>query len=213
MKNFYQGILLSCLAAMSVSSCSKIITGIYGIHNIETVDKEAILKYEKKYRIPNADSYQLDTSYFTNLFSLDTIKYKSQIKNHYQPLQTLYYDNKGNLQSFHVNCYAGGFPNLKWNRDGNFKTFLPKQQAAIDSILPLYKQLEFFIPLHNRNDFQKEDYDIFVVVFWNKFMGRQSKRLVQYVQKNVTLSQNNRVKIIYVNNDNIFAQHDNPGSR
>jgi hypothetical protein len=36
-------------------------------------------------------------------------------------------------------------------------------------------------------------------------MGRQSKRLIHFVQENSKLAKDYKVKIIYVNTDNIFA--------
>lgn len=95
----------------------------------KTVGEKIIARYYKKYNIPTADSYELDRAYFSYLCSLDTAKYKSQIKNHYQPLQALYYDNLGYLKSFQVNCYASGFPNLKWDRNEIMTTFPPRQQS------------------------------------------------------------------------------------
>jgi hypothetical protein len=36
-------------------------------------------------------------------------------------------------------------------------------------------------------------------------MGRQSKRLIHFVQENSKLEKEKKVKIIYANNDNIYA--------
>ena len=156
-----KGIPLFLIAAFMLTSCTRVATGIYGIKAIKPVNDELILKYARKYHIPENSSYNLDTSYFTWLFSPDTAKRRTQVKNHYQPLQALYYDKNGRLQSFQVNCYAGGFPNLEWERD--------------------------------------------VIVHWSRFMGRQSKRFIRLVQENAKLAGNQKVKIIYVNNDNVFA--------
>lgn len=109
-----------------LTSCTSVFTVLYGIKKTKTVDEKTIARYAKKYDIPTADSYELDTAYFSYLFSLDTTKYQSQIKNHYQPLQVLYYDNLGYLKSFQVNCYAVGFPNLKWDRNEIMTTFPPR---------------------------------------------------------------------------------------
>ena len=50
-----------------------------------------------------------------------------------------------------------------------------------------------------------ENYDYIVFVYWNRFMGRQSKRLIHFVQENYKLAKDFNVKIIYVNTDNVFA--------
>jgi hypothetical protein len=44
-----------------------------------------------------------------------------------------------------------------------------------------------------------------VVVFWTRFMGRQTKRFVETVQQNVNLSKGKAVNVIYINNDNFFS--------
>lgn len=186
-----------------MSSCSSIITGLYGMKNYKVVDEKTIIKYSKKYNIPLADSYQLDTSYTSFLKSFDTSLYKEQIKNHYQPLQALYYDNKGELKSFQINCYTGGFPNLNWERDSIMTTFPPKIQAPIDNIVSLESQFKYLRQLSNTKKLSTDNYDYTIVVYWNRFMGRQSKRLIRLVQQNAEMT-NKKVKIIYVNSDNIF---------
>jgi len=180
--------------------------GMYGMKKTKTVDETNIARFAKKYNVPESDNYELDTAYFSYLFSLDTTKYKYQIKNHYQPLQALYYDNSGQLKSFQVNCYAGGFPNLNWDRNEIMTTFPPKQQAPIDSIVPLETHLKYLKPLSQTENIQTDHYDYIVIVHWNRFMGRQSKRLIRFVQDNSKLATDDKVKIIYANNDNLFSQ-------
>ncbi len=194
---------ISIIYIISMSSCSSIITGLYGMKNYKVVDEKTIIKYSKKYNIPLADSYQLDTSYTSFLKSFDTSLYKEQIKNHYQPLQALYYDNKGELKSFQINCYTGGFPNLNWERDSIMTTFPPKIQAPIDNIVSLESQFKYLRQLSNTKKLSTDNYDYTIVVYWNRFMGRQSKRLIRLVQQNAEMT-NKKVKIIYVNSDNIF---------
>lgn len=206
MKLLKNRIILLIIACSTLTSCSKVMLGLYGMKSIKEVGETTILKYGKKYNIPNQDSYRIDTAYFSFLFSIDTTRYKSQIKNHYQPLQALYYDNKGNLQSFQVNCYAGGFPNLQWDRDSIFSVFVPKQQAPLDSIVPLETQMKYLFPLSQTEKISVEEYDYIIVVYWNRFMGRQSKRLIKFVQENAKLSKDKKIKIIYANNDNLFVQ-------
>jgi len=144
----------------------------------------------------------------TLLSSLDSTNFKGQIKNHYQPLQVLYYNKTGELKSFQINCYAGGFPNLDWNRDSLFTTFPPREQAPIDSIISIDLQLKYIHPLSQTIDFSNENYEYIVIVYWNRLMGRQSKRLIHFVQENRKLAKDYKVKIIYVNTDNIFALTD-----
>jgi hypothetical protein len=207
LRKFYTTILaITCLSILT--SCSKTMLGLYGMKDTKAVDDNTILQYSKMYDIPLEDNYELDTSYSTYLFSLDTTYYKAQIKNHYQPLQALYFAKSKQLQSFQINCYAGGFPNLKWDRDEILTTFPPKQQAPVDNLLSLDTQLKFLRPLQQTSKLSVDDYDYIVIIYWNRFMGRQSKRLIHFIQDNSKLSADKKVKIIYANNDNIFAKTD-----
>lgn len=187
-------------------SCSAIFSGMYGMKKTKALDEKTILRFAEKYNIPVADCYELDETYFSYLLSLDSVRYSEEVKNHSQPLQALYYDRSGHLKSFQVNCYAGGFPNLKWNRNEIMSTFPPKQQAPIDSIVSLETQMKYLKPFSQTEKINDISYDYIVVVYWSRFMGRQSKRLVRFVQENSTLKAEKKVKIIYVNTDSIFAK-------
>ena len=201
----YPTILLFVLILFGQAARPQIAKGLYGLKKLKNVDTATILEYAKKYHIPREADFTLDTAYLKFLSSFDSSIYKEQVKNHYQPLQALYYNRKGQLVSFQVNCYAGGFPNLDWNRNGNMTIFPPKQQAPLDKIMPLDTLREYLEPLSqskinsNRND------DYTVVVFWSIFMGRQSKRLIHTVQDNLQLGTNKRIRVLYVNTDNFFA--------
>jgi hypothetical protein len=191
---------------MVFSSCSQIIFGIYGMNKLKPLDEKTIVSYSEKYDIPSSDNYELDTSYFNYLFSLDSTKYTWQIKNHYQPLQALYYDTTGHLVSYQLNCYAGGFPNLKWDKQAKTITFPPNQQAPLDTILPIEKQITFLRSFPQAENIAIDGYDYIVVVYWSRYMGRQSKRLIHYVQERSKIATEKKVKILYVNTDNVFAK-------
>ena len=191
---------------LGLTSCSSIIQGLYGIKNPKELNDRKIIRYSEKYNIPLTDNYELDSAYLTFLSSLDTANFKEQIKNHYQPLQVLYYDKTGQLESFQINCYAGGFPNLNWDRDGILTSFPPLEQSPVDSIVPLDVQLKYLRPFPSTSVFSTQDYDYTVVVYWSRYMGRQSKRLVGFVNENLKLSKDKTVRVIYVNTDNIFAK-------
>ena len=198
-------IILTLASVLSLSSCSTLSSGIYGIKKLKPVDENVILKYSEKYKIPIADSYELDTTYNAFLKTLDTTRFKEEQKNHYQPLQVLYYDKTGQLQSFQINCYTGGFPNLNWDRNEKLATFPPQQQAPLDSILPLDTLAKYLEPFPQTDSLKTDSYDYTIIVFWSRFMGRQSKRLIRFVQENAKLGTDLSAKIIYVNNDNLFA--------
>lgn len=208
MKRNYLAIITLLAAALCFSSCTSIFMAAYGIKSPERIENKVLLKTAKKYGIPTSEIFLLDTAYYAYLETFDSTLYSDQINNHFQPLQALYYDKNGNLLSFHINCYAGGFPNLKWNRNGNFDTFLPKQQAPIDSILPLQVHLNYLQSLSGNVISINPDYDYYAIVYWNKFMGRQSRNLVRQVQENAKLTNDKKIKIMYVNSDLFFYVFD-----
>lgn len=201
-KRLYLLIALACV--LGQTSCVTVLSKLYGMKSPKKLDETEIVRYSKKYKIPLADSYELTRSYDNYLASLDAKQYQNQKNNHNQPLQGLYYNQTGQLEGFLTNCYAGGFPNLHWNRNNLLKSF-PPQQAPVDNILSLSHQLSFIQPLSETVLFAPANYDYVVVVHWCRYMGRQSKRFIRYVQKNSTLAPHLKVKIIYVNNDDLFA--------
>ena len=190
----------------AISACSPIFSSLYGIKKPKRLNDDQIREYAEKLKLPASDVYRLDTSYMSFILTLDTVKFKPERKNHYQPLQAMYFDRQGNLISFYVNCYAGGFPNLKWNREGSFDVFPPKTQAPLDDILPYGKLSGYLTPLGSSATPDASDYDYIVVIFWNRFMLRQSKRLINVIRENCRLGRKYHVKIIYVNDDNLFAE-------
>ena len=180
-------------------------TALYGLKNPVSRSPEEITRTAKRYGIPAKDSYHMDTSYRAMLRQWDTSQHRVAIKNHLQPLQALYYTADGTLETFHVNCYAGGFPNLRWNRAHAFDVFPPRQQAPLDSIVPLATQLRYLQPMIGTTTTRPLPHERVIIVYWTQFMGRQSKRFIRLIQRNAALAPDpQKVKILYVNVDNLF---------
>jgi len=194
-------ILVSVLFVFS--GCTDIMLKMYGLKSDYTIlDRNNLSTLAKKHNIPLGDLYELDTLYYNFIKSYNKDVYEENISNHLQSLQALYFDKNGDLISFHINCYAGGFPNLKWNRDKILDTFVPKTQAPLDSLVT-YNNLVPYLQPFQLTEIKQSDYDYIVAIFWADFMGRQSKRLIKAIQKNVSFAtKDKRVKIIYVNLDN-----------
>jgi hypothetical protein len=161
-----------------------------------------------RFNIPSEDVYQLDSSYLNYITWVDSTKSEAVAKNHYQPLQALYYNQGGELISFHINCYAGGMMFIDWNRDDIMEVYPPKQQAPLDTLFCRDTVLAMLQPLSTTNEFEAYRNEEVVVVFWTKFMTRQSRRLIRFVQNNAALAEDREVKIIYVNMDNFFMSMD-----
>lgn len=199
------------------SSCSPIL-GLYGVRNPKEISEKKIIRYSKRVAIPKDAIYELDTSYFPflaslklsannslNMDSMKIIERKNLVKNHYQPLQALYFNKSGKLESFQINCYAGGFPNLKWDRDSILSTFPPKIQAPLDTLLSESVIISFLKPFIDSTKIKTGDYDYLVYVFYSKFMGRQNKRFINFIQKNSQLSNEKNIRVIYITMDNAYA--------
>jgi len=196
--------LLLFVSLIFLSSCSAIMSGIYGLRNVKSIDKSDIVKYGNQYHVPVDNSFVLDTNYIGFVKSLYGSTNEEQISNHLQPLQAMYFNENGSLISFHVNCYASGFPNLKWNRNQIMEVFPPSQQAPVDSLIRFNNISPHFISYSSKDKLMNNQKKYTVVVFWNRFMGRQSKRFISEIQKNCSLANKNEVELIYVNNDYLF---------
>ncbi len=188
------------------SSCGFVFNGLYGLKNVKFVNEETVIKFGDKYEIPLVNSYLLDSGYIAFIKSQDTVQFSLQINNHLQPLQALYFDKNEKIISYHINCYAGGFPNLKWNRNQVMEVFPPLQQAPLDTLVSLGLIRNNIHLLVGENKQDSTTFSTTVVVFWNRFMGRQTKRFIKAVQQNIKLSEVGEVNVIYVNNDNLFLE-------
>jgi len=197
-----QNDLLKFIAIVLLASCKQTAKSRF-------LSSSEIDKIRQEFNLPKDQTFVLDTTYFGYLFTLDTSRYSDEIKNHYQPLQAAYYDNKGQLVSFHINCYASiGVADglaLNWNQSNAFDSFLPHSVAPLDSILPLNKALLFIKTIDNNPidtiGFSANDYT--VLVFWNKTLLKQDAlNLITTVNDNMRKATGKKVKILYVNNDN-----------
>jgi hypothetical protein len=196
---FFIFTLLTCILS---SSCNSLFYFAYGIHQPKVLNAKSIKKHSKKYGIPETESYELDTLFYTYLKSLDHIASEQQINDHGQALQAFYYNQSKQLISYHVNCYAGGFPNLNWNQGGIFEKFPPKTLTPIDSLLPFNQLKTYLIPTTGYQKNSSKTYT--VVVFWSRFMGRQSKRLIKLVKENAKGVNAEEIEWYFVNNDNFL---------
>lgn len=187
------------LSLLLLDSCQTIMSSMYGIRT-KPISKECIANSERKYKISQDDIYEIDYSFFVFLDSLGKETTDSSIcsiiKNHYQPLQVMVFDYSGKLCSYHTNCFAEAFPNLKWN---GFDTFPPITSTPLDTIITCDILKKHIPRLQKLIDESDKDYT--VVVFWTAFMGRQSKRLIALIQQKIPKNQAN---ILYVNIEDVL---------
>ncbi|MCH8902667.1 MAG: hypothetical protein IIA45_01960 [Bacteroidetes bacterium] len=199
-------LFLFVILILAISSCSRLAMVTMGMKNPKLMTDKKILKWADKFDIPNNAVYKIDTGYMFDLISDHAETSPNSVKNHYQPLQVLYYDHEGDLISFHVNCYTGGFPNLNWNKDSAFVKFPPGGQAPLDTILPLTRHLSYIQPVGNSPQVDSNaEFDYTIIVHWGRFMNRQSKLLIEIVRKNLNNVEGKKVRVLFVNNDNVFG--------
>lgn len=192
------------------TSCSFIVESSYGIGKPKPLSESEIIAAAKQYNIHDTSLYELQESYTKKLLASlkntnhDDTEYplEGSIQDHLQPLQMLWFNNDGKLISFHVNCYAGGFPNLRWNTKKVFNQYPPATSAALDTLVSLPMVLSSIKPLSASHiSPQKSKY--VAIIFWNKHMGRQSRRALETFRQNLMLDSNETTTVLYVNNDNV----------
>ena len=204
--SFNKSLFVILTITLICSGCLKTVKYIFGFNDSKNLNTEETIRVSKRFGVDQGNSYIVDTAYYSYMKSCDTALYRKNINNHLQPMQALYYDGQAELKKFYINCYTGGIFFVKWNRDGRLETFLPKDQAPVDTLLNIDALEQFLIPLgfETPNKIEKNA-DYYVFVFWNASTPRHSKRLMRHVRKNLKLAtEEQRVKLVYVNFDPIY---------
>jgi hypothetical protein len=190
-------ILLGSTIIISGFSCS----ALYGIKPQKKVDQSKINTFYSQLTLKNFQSAVVDSTFITSVKNV--LKNDSaQINYHLQPLQAFYFDSKDSLISYHVNCNAGGFPNLQWNRGNVFDVFPPITQTKPTQLFGL-NSIKSAAKLDKPIVETKPEYT--VVVFWDLMLERQSKRLIDEIEKNLMLT-NKKTDLILINNDGLYLE-------
>lgn len=179
MKTFYCIFIISLLVCFT--SCSYVFVEAYGIdHRTDTISQQKVSKEAEKAKLSAGELYIMDTSFVDYLLSVDSSLFLFA-KNNYQPLQYKVFDSEGKLVSHLVNCYAGGFPNLKW--DWMFDQFPPSvNDQLFDSLLTFEEAKKYFLPIGKLDEGNtRKKYSI--VVVWTAAFGRQNKRFLEKVSE------------------------------
>jgi hypothetical protein len=215
------GLVLSLLIVLFVmTGCSSVLTCIWGFRSFDSnYSNEQITKTAFSWGIQKDELYFLQNEYIEyidsvaskNGFSLnscDTAAYFQKFKNHSQPLQIMFFDKEGKLVAFLTNCYCGGFPNFKWNRNHSLDTLPARQVTPLDTLISFNKLITLIHNIDNQAPdpckFINKEYSI--VVFWATYFGRQSKRLIKEVEKKYGgFKYDNKAEILYINSDLLIA--------
>lgn len=194
------------IAIITGSSCSFMMKKMMGIKNPRIMDEKLHTRYLKKMHAPVDQAYLLDTNYLYFLEIKDTLNFREQKKNHYQPIQAIYYGHGQFQEAWFINCYAPGFPKLNWNFENKFATFPPKTAAPLDSLVSFNRLIAHAASFKNNKKHKVGENEPYTVVFiWNRIFKKESKRLHRIVLENLKMCPE-PYRIIYINNDNIYAQ-------
>ncbi|GAB3829761.1 hypothetical protein [Hymenobacter jeollabukensis] len=200
------------LLAAALSGCNALYAGlVMGMHDTPPHTPARLAADVARYQVPASQVAVLDTSYlrFVRQQARDARTYEAA-KNHGQLLQLLYFDDAGQLVSFHINCYAPPkLPslNLNWNPGGRLNTFPPASQVAPDQLLS-FAQLLTFLRTPAGQPLAPEQFAVApgsyrVVVFWSHTMGRQTRILLRELAQNLQRVPPGQPApaVLYVNND------------
>jgi len=179
-----------------------------GIKNPRTVNNDQILRYAKKFNIPESSCYKIDTFlYFQKFYSLKDSD-KKLLNDLLQPLQIKVFNHENEMELYLINCNVGGFPNIQWNRLGTFNSFPPdiKSFRQVDTTFTFKKDLLLYQNINNETvDYTKyENNELNIIVFWAIFMNKQSKLLINEMRSYKERFPDKKINLIFVNVDNLF---------
>lgn len=199
---------LGLLLMTGMTSCQMTFSMLIGFREPRVLSEKEHLRFLRKLDANPGQAYLIDSAYYDFLNIDDTLNFRAEKKNHYQPIQTLYYGHGNQPESWIINCYTQGFPNLKWDGDGKFNSFPPKAPTPLDTLVSfdnLMANAKPFNPGSVITPRTGSDQPYTVVMYWNRMMFRQCKRLNKHVQDNLKKT-GKPYRLLYINNDGLFAE-------
>lgn len=206
-------IFFSVILGLSITSCQKTVSLLVGFRQPHVLTDKEQIRFLKKLNADPSSAYFIDSTYFRMLNMEDTVNFIAEKKNHYQPIQVIYYGHGLQPESWIINCYTQGFPNLKWNADGKFGSFPPKAPTPLDTLVSFDRLFQYAKPLKSASRVAYKtgaDQPYTVVIYWNRMMFRQCKRLNLLVQSNLRET-GKPYRLLYVNNDALFSDKEITG--
>lgn len=201
--------LLLLFVLCTLSSCTKVLLGWFGVKNPKPLTGQQIERYAAKYGADTKRLYQFDTA-FAHVWK-DTLiagepdekKMKDRHKMVSQPLQYWLFDAEGRHLNYTANCY------FKMNANGlnirkGFDAFPPVTEGPVDSAITGNLFFPYLNPVGVTATLTTYA-DYTCIVIWGRFMGRNSRRLIKAANKSLQHKGQNKVNVYYVNNDVMFA--------
>ena len=172
-----RGLLFGSLFLLT--SCQLILLPIVGISEPkEEVRYSKIERFIKNNGMSKSSNYILKDSSVLLWKSLKIANDESpkRIYNYMQPLQVFVYNDSDSLIYHQANCQTGGFPNLDWNKYGNFTNLKMKKYPA-DSVMIKTDEMRNYSVINQGGAIEKK---YTIVLIWTTFMRRQARRLIDF---------------------------------
>lgn len=216
---------LPLLLLMLLSSCGLMYRTLLGVDSSPDwkSDAEILADFEKR-NIPEHQRFLLDTASYDaavnadlrhfidsiqrNNITLDSLEKKRVLKianDNLQPTQIRYFDTHGEPIFKMVNCYIDkAILRFDWNLNDCLATFPPTYP---DPRLEKGNQpLSYFLPhltdLSGNSLSTLPEADYYAVVFWNDFMIRPSRKLIETISAYHEQHADKHIYTLFVNNHN-----------
>lgn len=176
----------------------------YGYLPDEVRNLETIKSYATEWGIPEESLYIMDTKgYSDEIYSYEDDN-KRLTHDLYQWHQLMVFDQSDHLLSYQLNCTTKKIDdNWEWNYEGTFDQYPPKdksvkkyqQELKLSNISPYFKDLS------NKSFSEKisKDTEIFIIVFWTIYNGRQSKNLIEEVLAYRKMHADKKIEFVFLN--------------
>ncbi|ADR23243.1 hypothetical protein MATR_29080 [Marivirga tractuosa] len=203
MKRLYLSLLMySIILVLGISSCTTLISKIYGVNQIDSINEEKINQFYNEFDFDGIQTSQvkIDSAVFQNLREHEDSTIKKDLG---QPIQ-LHYFKDSDLVSFHANCYAKrSLRNLNWNYEQRFESFLPI--SAVED-LECYPDLQRLNRMIADLDTSSEE-DIVIAIFWTRMLEDISKDAINIVLRNIReFEKEEKIRLILINTDSFFSK-------
>ncbi|WP_375579718.1 hypothetical protein ABWH96_01170 [Marivirga tractuosa] len=183
----------------------------YGYIPDEVRNLETIKVYAEKWGIPEESLFIMDTkNYSDEIYSYEDDN-KRLTHDLYQWHQLMVFDQSDRLLSYQLNCTTKRIDdNWEWNYEGTFDQFPPKDNSVkkyqrelkLSNISPYFKDLSN----NTLNERINKDAEIFIIVYWTIYNGRQSKNLIEEVLEYRKKHADKKIEIVFLNQPSGFIK-------
>jgi len=195
-------VIYSAALIFGMSSCASLMGKMYGINQLEGVNKEKIHEFYSTidFHDIETDKVIIDSLIFQTLREHDNDSIKKDLS---QPIQIHYFQNE-KLVSFHANCYAkGSLKNLDWNYQDRFESFIPRSVVKDFTPYPNLHRLNKATPNINLS----KEGRIVIAIFWTRMLEDISKDAINTVLRNIReFNEKEDVRLVLINTDSFFSK-------